>query len=128
MSNEDDDMDMELKEKIAEIISELKEAVGIDEEMMGRIERVTKAQHDVGKILMELSENESAMALIGVVASVCISYSDSLDEAMSTLAKMQVAALKIISGADENKIAPWHLDDEEENEPDDFPVEHKTKQ
>lgn len=121
-------MDIELKERIEEIISELKEAVGIDEEMMGRIERVTKAQHDVGKILMELSENESAMALIGVVASVCISYSDSLDEAMSTLAKMQVAALKIISGADENKIAPWHLDDEEENEPDDFPVEHKTKQ
>ena len=128
MSKKDDDMDIELKERIEEIISELKEAVGIDEEMMGRIERVTKAQHDVGKILMELSENESAMALIGVVASVCISYSDSLDEAMSTLAKMQVAALKIISGADENKIAPWHLDDEEENEPDDFPVEHKTKQ
>lgn len=128
MSKKDDDMDIELKERIEEIISELKEAVGIDEEMMGRIERVTTAQHDVGKILMELSENESAMALIGVVASVCISYSDSLDEAISTLAKMQVAALKIISGADENKIAPWHLDDEEENEPDDFPVEHKTKQ
>lgn len=121
-------MDMELKEKIAELISEIKEAVGIDEEMMGRIERVTKAQHEIGKILSELSANEGAQVLVGTVASVCISYSESLDEAMSTLAKMQVAALKIISGADENKIAPWHLDDEEENEPDDFPVEHKTKQ
>lgn len=127
MNDEDDDMDTELKEKIAEIISELKEAVGIDEEMMGRIERVTTAQHEIGKILMELSENESAMALIGIVASVCISYSDSFDEAMSTLAKMQVAALKIIEGADRNEIAPWHLN-EEEDEPDDFPVEHKTKQ
>lgn len=123
-------MDAAIKEQLEEIIAGLKEAIGLDEETIERIERVTHAQQEVGKVIMDLEPNEAAQVVVGAMASVCVSYADNLQQALSLLAKMQSAALNIIEGADKNELAPWNEkdDDDDEEETDDFPVDHKTKQ
>lgn len=120
------DMDVELKKLLKELMDE----VGLDPETIDRIERTTKAQHEVSKIIADLDPNEAAQVIVGVVASVCVSYAESLDDALACLAKMQVSALKIIEGAHKNELAPWNSpDDEDDKEEDkDFTVHHKTKQ
>lgn len=114
----------ELRDELHELLDKFMDKIGVDKEMIERIERVSEAQYKIGQIIMELEPNEAAQVVVGALVSVVVSYSDSLDEAISTLARIQLGALKMIHAVDEDKAAPWNREDQ----PDDFPVDHKTKQ
>jgi hypothetical protein len=128
MSNDKKDKVMDFNELIENMPDEIREALGVEgldkklEEMRKRFEM----QSAIFNIIEDQEPNEAVGALISVLTSVIAGGSNNLDEALAATSRIQSTIVKLLVSSEESGVAPWQEDEDEDSE--DFPVEHKTKQ